>query len=165
MKDKVLHNCQDTLGHQGIERTFTNIRTRCYWPGMINQIKDYCKSCERCIVSKMPQPSIKPAMGHLIANKLLQIPAIDFSVLEPAHGTENVLVMTDIFTKFTRAVPTKDQKAETVATVLLNEWFYVHGVPERLHSDQGRNLESDVIRELCKLYQIARSRTTPYHAS
>ena len=71
--------------------------------------------------------------------------------------------MTDIFTKFTRAVPTKDQKAETVANVLLNEWFYVYGVPERLHSDQGRNFESDVIRQLCKLYQIARSRTTPYH--
>jgi len=36
--------------------------------------------------------------------------------------------MTDIFTKFTRAVPTKDQKAETVANVLLNEWFYVYGM-------------------------------------
>ena len=163
LKDKVLHNCHDKLGHQGIERTFTNIRTRCYWPGMFNQIKDYCKSCERCIVSKMPQPSIKPAMGHLIANKPLQILAIDFTVLEPAHGKENVLVMTNIFTKFTRAVPTKDQKAETVANVLLNEWFYGYGLPERLHSDQGRNFESDVIRQLCKLYQIARSRTTPYH--
>jgi hypothetical protein len=85
-------------------------------------------------------------MGHLIANKPLQILAIDFTVLEPAHGKENVLVMTDIFTKFTRAVTTKDRKAETVANVLLNEWFYVYGVPERLHSDHGRNFESDVIR-------------------
>ncbi|CAG2190480.1 unnamed protein product [Mytilus edulis] len=111
----------------------------------------------------MPQPAIRPAMGHLIANRPLQILAIDFTVLEPAHGKENVLVMTDIFTKFTRAVPTKDQKADTVANVLLTEWFCVYGVPERLHSDQGRNFESDVICQLCKLYQISRSRTTPYH--
>jgi transposase InsO family protein len=101
--------------------------------------------------------------GHLIANKPLQILAIDFTALEPAHGNENVLVMTDIFTRFTRAVPIKDQKAETVANALLNEWFYVYGVPERLHSDQDRNCESDVIRQLCKLFQIAISWTTPYH--
>jgi hypothetical protein len=44
------------------------------------------------------------------------------------------------------------QKAETVANVLLNEWFYVYGVPERLHSDQGRNFESNVIRQFHKLY-------------
>lgn len=67
---------------------------------MFKQIKDYCKSCEQSIVSEMPQPSIKPAMGHLIANKPLQILAIDFTVLEPAHGKENVLVMTDIFQQF-----------------------------------------------------------------
>ena len=163
LRDKVLKNCHDKLGHQGNERTFCSIRIRCYWPGMFRHIKDYCKSCERCIVSKMPQPAIRPAMGHLIASRPLQILAIDFTVLEPAHGKENVLVMTDIFTKFTRAVPTKDQKADTVANVLLTEWFCVYGVPERLHSDQGRNFESDVICQLCKLYQISRSRTTPYH--
>ncbi|VDI55123.1 Hypothetical predicted protein [Mytilus galloprovincialis] len=37
----------------------------------------------------MPQPAIRPAMGHLIASRPLQILAIDFTVLEPAHGKEN----------------------------------------------------------------------------
>ena len=50
-----------------------------------------------------------------------------------------------------------------MANVLLNEWFYMYGVPERLRSDQGRNFESNFIHQLCMLYQIARSRTTPYH--
>ncbi|VDI67749.1 Hypothetical predicted protein [Mytilus galloprovincialis] len=73
LRDNVLKNCHDKLGHQGIERTFCSIRITCYWPGMFRHIKDYCKSCERCIVSKMPQPAIRPAMGHLIANRPLQI--------------------------------------------------------------------------------------------
>ncbi|KAL1259055.1 hypothetical protein QQF64_009632 [Cirrhinus molitorella] len=79
-------------------------------------------------------------MGHLLASRPDEILAIDFTVLEPSSsGVENVLVMTDVFSKYTLAVPTQDQRAETVAQALVNEWFYKFGIPGHLHSDQGRN--------------------------
>ena len=103
-------------------------------------------------------------MGHLLASKPRQVLAIDFTLLEPSQdGRENVLVMTDVFSKFTQAVATRDQRASTVAKVLVNEWFYRFGVPERIHSDQGRNFESTLIQQLCDLYGIQKTRTTPYH--
>ena len=76
---------------------------------------------------------------------------------------ENFLVITDVFTKFIQAIPTRDQRATTVAKVLQREWFVRYGVPRRIHSDQGRNFESGLIQELCELYSIEKSHTTPYH--
>ena len=66
---------------------------------------------------------------------------MDFTILEFASdGCENVLVVMNVFTKFTQAFPTHDQKADTTVKVLFKEWFMKYGVPERLHSDQGKSL-------------------------
>ena len=45
----------------------------------------------------------------------------------------------DYLTKWVEAFPIKDQKAETVARVLVDEVIYHHGAPERLLSDRGSN--------------------------
>lgn len=71
--------------------------------------------------------------------------------------------MTDVVTKYTLAVPTQDQWVETVAQVLVVEWFYKFGVPSRIHSDQGHNFESSLLQQLCVLYKVEKSCTTPYH--
>lgn len=118
----------------------------------------------RCQVANDIQPPVHSFMGHLLASRPNEILAMDYTVLEPSrNGLENVLVLTDVFSKYTLAVPTRDQHASTVAQVLVTEWFSKFGVPARIHSDQGRNFESTLIRQLCSLYGIEKSRTTPYH--
>jgi transposase InsO family protein len=57
----------------------------------------------------------------------------------------------------------RDQTARTVADILFREYIRDHGVPESLHSDQGRQFEADICQELCALLEIYKSRTTPYH--
>ena len=90
--------------------------------------------------------------------------AIDFLKLDRGHGgVEEVLVMTDSFTTFAQAVSCKDQTAPVVAKVLRDHWFGCYGIPAQLHSDQGRHFESALIKEICGLYGVQKTRTSPYH--
>uniref|UniRef100_A0A3B4WI95 Gypsy retrotransposon integrase-like protein 1 n=1 Tax=Seriola lalandi dorsalis TaxID=1841481 RepID=A0A3B4WI95_SERLL len=164
LKEKVLTEVHQNHGHQGVDRTLELLRQRCYWPGMTSDVRHWCQTCERCQVAKDSGPPARSFMGHLLASEPNEILAMDYTMLEPTgNGLENVLVLTDVFSKYTLAIPTRDQRASTVAQVLVNEWFSKFGVPVRIHSDQGRNFESALIQQLCGLYGIEKSRTTPYH--
>lgn len=80
---------------------------------------------------------------NLFASKPFQIFCLDFTFLK--KNSEIVGIISYVISKFTIAVPTKDQKATTDARALVEKWFNYFGVPRRLHSDPGRHFESDSI--------------------
>ena len=69
----------------------------------------------------------------------------------------------DYFTRWGEAYPVPNMEAVTVVTVLTNEMFFRFSPPERLHSDQGRQFESKLVKEVCRVLQVEKSRTSPYH--
>lgn len=71
--------------------------------------------------------------------------------------------LTELTKGYSQAFPTKDQKALTVTKVLFEKFFVHYGLPARIHSDQGRDFESKLIKELLTLLGIRKSRTSPYH--
>ena len=98
------------------------------------------------------------------AHNPLDLVCLDFTKINPSKtGKENVLVITDAFTKFSLAVCTSNQTAKTVAKILMEKWFHVYGVPTRIHSDQGRCFDSNIIKALCKMYGVEQSFTSPYN--
>ena len=89
---------------------------------------------------------------------------IDYLKLDWSKGGyENILVITDHFTRYPYAIPTRNQTARTTARVIFDNFFLQFGSPTKLHKDQDANFESRVIKSLCKLKGIKKTRTTPYH--
>lgn len=151
------------LGHQGQERTLSLLRRNFFWAGMEDSIATFRRDCERCLLFKAKQDGRAPLVP-VVPRAPLHILAMDYlSLSRPTDRFQNILVVTDLFTKYSWAIPTLDQTAATTARALWSTVFQAFGCPEVLHSDQGPAFESRVIKELCQLYGCQKTRTTPYH--
>ena len=75
-----------------------------------------------------------------------------------------MIVFQDFLSKWPFIFATKEQKATTLAKLLVEEVVPIIGVPEALSSDQGdTNLLSRLMRKVCELLGVAKLNTTAYH--
>ena len=77
---------------------------------------------------------------------------MDYLKIEPSKGNvENVLIVTDHFTRYARAFPSKSKTALTTTKLLWNNFILHYGFPAKTITDQGRNFESELIENLCQV--------------
>ena len=154
----------DDYGHQGLDQTLALVRERFYWSTMNHDATEYVTNCHWCHVAKGHYTGPHTQQGFLVANNPLDLLCIDFLKVDPLRDSkENILVLTDAFTKFNQAFITNNQKALTAAKVLVEKWFYVYGFPARIHSDKGQSFENTIITQLYSMYNVKQSMTMPYN--
>lgn len=114
--------------------------------------------------AKTPASSQRAPLVSISTQFPLELVCIDFLTLEQSKGGHhNILVITDHFTRYAQAIPTRNQTAKTTAQTLSDNCIVHYSIPQRIHSDQGANFESKVVKELCTLTGMKKSRTTSYH--
>ena len=64
-------------------------------------------------------------------------------------------------TKWTEAFPTEKHKAETIAKIVVDEIIERIGIPGTINTDQGRDFEERVFKNMCTLMEISKTITTP----
>ena len=58
-------------------------------------------------------------------------------VSESHLGNKYLLVITDRFSKYTKAFPLPNKESKTVAELFVTRWLHEYGEPEQVHTDQG----------------------------
>lgn len=152
-----------SAAHAGAGRTLLTLRRRFFWVGMETQVRQFQAECVTCSLQRDKVEPRAP-LNPVTVTFPLEVVALDFLTLgRPNDYYQNILVMTDMFTRYTWAVATRDQTARTTVRAIYSEIVRHFGCPVRFHSDQGPNFESDLMQQLCEMYGVTKSRTTPYH--
>lgn len=169
LRENVLRAAHDNVSsaHLGVNKTLRKIQRNYYWYGMKVDVRNWIKKCAKCGARKRPNRTPRAPLVSFNAGAPMDRVATDilgpFPVSE--RGNRYILVVGDLFTKWIEAYAIPDMLAETVARKLVYEFFSRFGNPLSLHSDQGRTYEARLFQEVCKLLEIRKTRTTPYHPS
>ena len=159
-----LHNAPSG-SHLGVSKTVEKVRRRFYWPGQRRDIERWCAACESCATRKAPPTKPRAAMQADLPSGPFERVAMD--ILGPlpitTRGNKYILVVGDYCTKWVESFPLASIEAEKVAEVFVHQFVCSFGTPNSLHTDQGRNFDSALVKAMCKLLGIKKTRTTAYH--
>ena len=169
LRKEVLTECHNsiTAAHMGVAKTTAKIKQRYYWYRMPADVKEHIRCCSVCGARKKnPRKPRAPLQDYRVGAPLDRV-SLDVMGPFPRSERDNqyVLVIGDNFTRWIEAYPIPNQQAETIAKRLVHDYISRYGSPLEIHSDQGRSFESELFKETCRLLDVAKTRTSPYHPS
>ena len=98
---------------------------------MYTDVASYLTSCPRCLGRKS-QADQAPLL-NIEVNQPFELVHLDYLKIEPSKGNvENVLIITDHFTRYAQAFPSKSQTALTTAKLLWNNFILHYGFPAKI---------------------------------
>lgn len=154
-------------GHLGIQRTTHQLQRRFYWPGWSRDLRLALLQCEQCARFKRPRPYHQGRLKPMLTGEPWERIGVDVTGPHPKSSKGNIYILTliDHFTKWAEMFPMRNQEASTVAKILVDRVFCVHGMPLQLLTDRGPNFESHLFKEICRALSIDKIRTTAYKPS
>ena len=153
------------LLHYSYEKVFPILRDRFWWTNMSQDILDWCKACESCQKIK---PGVKGGRTVLRQDRVVYRPmhrvAIDLITFRYAtdRGNRVILSVVDYASRWIELFALKDKTAETVESVIYDEYLTRYGAPLVMHSDQGREFDNKLMMLTMRRWGVDKTRTSGF---
>ena len=153
-------------GHLGVQKTSDRILQNFYWPGIMGDVKRWCRSCDICqrTIPKGKVANVPLGKTPIMGEPFRKV-AIDLvGPISPpsAQGNRYILTFVDYATRWPEAIALKSITTQEISEALLTIFCRL-GFPKEVLSDQGSQFTSDLMREVCRLINVKQAFTTPYH--
>jgi len=153
-------------GHWGRDKTSSRMRKLVFWPGMEKDVALFIKTCSTCNCNKNHPKNRAPLTSYQagLPNERVHLDFLGpFSTSR--SGNKYILSIVDQFTKWIEVYALPEQTAAVTARTFFDGWISRFGVPQLVHTDQGRNFTSQLFSDLCRMLEATKTRTTPYRPS
>lgn len=152
-------------GHFGTKAMYADVtRDGWWWPGMHNDIWMKVKSCEECLRNNTIRTGFHPARS---IDASLPGDHWMMDVMKMTHpspsGSEDCLVLVDVFTGMIFLRELEDADATTVARTLI-QLFADFGQPKIIQSDNAAYFTDHKLNVMYKKYGIDFRPITPHHS-
>ena len=160
---EVLFRSHDQMGHQGIDKVQQRILHRFDWPGLRKACERWVNACLACLQVKDPR-KIKFPLKSVESSEFNEVVQIDHQkICMTESGYNQILVISDHFTRLAEAVPCQTASAEETCDDLITQWISRYGCPMTFQSDNGKAFVGDLTKKLMKRSHIAQAHSTKYH--
>ena len=153
-------------GHIGVMKLLSVLRERFYWEGMNKDVREYVATCHECLQSKKPRNKIiAPMTLRDKATRPFQVVTMD--TIGPVHRSSSrkmyIHVCVDFFSKFLIAWSSTSIDAATTAKGFYEHVIAIHGVPQKLCTDNGTSYTGQVFKDACRQFGINQIFSSSWH--
>ena len=153
--------------HFGVEKTLARRFKQRFWcPSLKTSVERHIATCDRCAARSTAGIRRKAELQTFSVHGAFRtMAAVILGPVSLARKSRAgyILVMSDWFTKYAVTVALQDVTAATMANAIIDEWIMKFGAPDVIHTDQGSNLNSELLHDICRIFMIEKTRTAPYH--
>ena len=122
------------------------------------------KHMSLCQKKKKPHITKAVAIQSISTSEPLEVIRMGFLHPDKSNGGYHyLLVVTDLFAKFTQVYVTRNKEEKTAAERFYNDFILKFGLPGKILHDQGKEFENNLFNHLAQLCNIKRIRTSQYH--